>query len=293
MTIKEIHDFIVFVLNKEASGYVSHEDIDSALDRAQLSKFTELYSNPKLNQPGRPIPPVAYGMNQKIVDDLRRFKMREQFTSTSTGIIDLTGLNKEYLHLLGAYVTKTINNTPTDLFQDPNHSSNPNPPGHFVHSIANNSSKTVERPIKIVNEDQLAERLVSQMVGPTSLSPIAILGDGGNKIQIFPESQFSGFIMYLCRPGKPLFSHAVDGRKIVHNPSTTDAATFTASSALTLVDGTQVQAGATYSLPASANLLWAEDCVNDIINKALQYLGVHIEDTNVIQYSETKNQQGL
>ena len=98
--------------------------------------------------------------------------------------------------------------------------------------------------------------------------------------------------MYLSRPIKPLFSHVVDGRKIVHNASSSNA-TFTAGSALTLPDGTTVSAGATYTLPGSVELNWAEDCINDVINKALNFLGVHLEDVNVIQYTEGKNQTGL
>ena len=98
--------------------------------------------------------------------------------------------------------------------------------------------------------------------------------------------------MYLSRPVKPLFSHVVDGRKIVHNASGSSA-TFTASSSLTLPDGTTVSPGATYTLPGSIELNWPEDCINDIINKALVSLGIHIEDLNVYQYSEVKNQTGL
>ena len=108
MTIKEIHDYIVFILNKETTGYVSHSDIDAALDRGQMSKFMELYSNPKQYQPGRPVPPIAYGQTQKISDDLRYFKMRRQFETQNDGVLDLgnfmSGIgpaNPEYLHLLG------------------------------------------------------------------------------------------------------------------------------------------------------------------------------------------------
>ena len=95
MTIKEIHDYIVFILNKETTGYISHDDIDAAIDRGQMSKFMELYSNPKLHQPGRPIPPVAYGQTQKISDDLRFFKHRKQFTTNNNGILDLGNFSKE------------------------------------------------------------------------------------------------------------------------------------------------------------------------------------------------------
>jgi|TARA_R110000744_G_C19362510_1_gene561561 hypothetical protein len=282
MTIKEIHDYIVFILNKETTGYVSHNDIDTAIDRGQMSKFMELYGNPKQYQPGRPIPPIAYGQTQKISDDLRFFKRREQFTSTSAGIIEFTNLT-EYLHLLGVYVVGTLNNTPSNTYVVTD--------GTVAYS-AGTSSRTFAKPVKVVSEDQLADRLVSQVSAPSTTSPIGILGDSGNKIQLFPEVEHSGYIMYLSKPIKPLFSHVVDGRKIVHN-STSSAATFTAGSTLTLPDGTIVNAGATYTLPGSIELNWAEDCVNDIINKALSSLGVHLEDQNVTQYTEVKNQTGL
>ena len=282
MTIKEIHDYIVFILNKETTGYVSHNDIDTAIDRGQMSKFMELYGNPKQYQPGRPIPAIAYGQTQKISDDLRFFKRREQFTSTSAGIIEFTNLT-EYLHLLGVYVVGTLNNTPSNTYVVTD--------GTVAYS-AGTSSRTFAKPVKVVSEDQLADRLVSQVSAPSTTSPIGILGDSGNKIQLFPEVEHSGYIMYLSKPIKPLFSHVVDGRKIVHN-STSSAATFTAGSTLTLPDGTIVNAGATYTLPGSIELNWAEDCVNDIINKALSSLGVHLEDQNVTQYTEVKNQTGL
>ena len=282
MTIKEIHDYIVFILNKETTGYVSHNDIDTAIDRGQISKFMELYGNPKQYQPGRPIPAIAYGQTQKISDDLRFFKRREQFTSTSAGIIEFTNLT-EYLHLLGVYVVGTLNNTPSNTYVVTD--------GTVAYS-AGTSSRTFAKPVKVVSEDQLADRLVSQVSAPSTTSPIGILGDSGNKIQLFPEVEHSGYIMYLSKPIKPLFSHVVDGRKIVHN-STSSAATFTAGSTLTLPDGTIVNAGATYTLPGSIELNWAEDCVNDIINKALSSLGVHLEDQNVTQYAEVKNKTGL
>ena len=282
MTIKEIHDYIVFILNKETTGYISHDDIDAAIDRGQMSKFMELYSNPKQHQPGRPIPPVAYGQTQKISDDLRFFKRREQFTSSNAGIIDFANLT-EYLHLLGVYVVGTLNNTPNNTYTITD--------GTIAFSQGT-VNRTYNKPVKVVNEDQLADRLVSQVSAPSTTSPIGILGDQGQKIQLFPESQHSGYIMYLSRPVKPLFSHVVDGRKIVHNASGSSA-TFTASSSLTLPNGTTVSPGATYTLPGSIELNWPEDCINDIINKALVSLGVHIEDLNVYQYSEVKNQTGL
>ena len=284
MTIKEIHDFIVFILNKEATGYVSHVDIDKAIDRAQLSKFNELYSNPKMHQPGRAIPPIAYGQTQKIVDDLRFFKRREQFNSNTSGVIDLTGLTGSYLHLLSVSVSKTLNNTTSNSYSVSD---------LFISFSKGTANRNVTKNVKIVSEDQLADRLVSQVAAPSVTSPIGILGDSGDKIQLFPEVSHSGFIMYLERPRKPLFSHVIDGRKVVHNSSTSSTASFTAQNALTLADGTSVASGSTYTLPASIDLNWPEDCINDIINRSLTSFGIHLEDVNVYNYTEVKNKEGL
>ena len=290
MTIKQIHDFITFVLNKEISGYVSPSDIDKALDRAQMSKFVELVGNPKGYQPGRPIPPIAYGLTQKISDDLRYFKRRQQYTSTSSGIINLNAASEfnnlsvapEYLHILGMYATTTKSVTSSAFSSS----------AGIISETVSTGNKTINNPVKVINEDQLAERLISQLAEPTNSSPIAILGDGGNKIQLFPEVEISGHMMYLERPVKPFFSFIVDGRKVIHNPSTSATLDHTAVNALTGQNGAAVAAGASTTLAASTDLNWPADCINDIISRALTVLGVHLEDQGVQQYSELKTQQG-
>lgn len=290
MTIKQIHDFITFVLNKEISGYVSPSDIDKALDRAQMSKFVELVGNPKGYQPGRPIPPIAYGLTQKISDDLRYFKRRQQYTSTSSGIINLNAATEfnnlsvapDYLHILGMYATST------KTVSSSSYSSS----SGIISETVSSSSKTINNPVKVINEDQLAERLISQLAEPTNTSPIAILGDGGNKIQLFPETGISGHIMYLERPVKPYYSFIVDGRKVIHNPSTSNTLSHTATNALTAQDGSSVAAGGSTTLAVSIDLNWPADCINDIISRALTVLGVHLEDQGIQQYSELKTQQG-
>ena len=286
MTIKETHNFITFVLNKEVSGYVSPTDIDRALDRAQMSKFVELYGNPKGYQPGRPIPPIAYGMTQKIADDLRRFKKVENYT-TSIGagnIIDLTALADEYLHLIG------LNNTQQLVSH---HKTNFSASNGIVTTTVDTPNVNLTKNVKIVDEDELADRLISQICEPDEFSPIAILGDGGTKLQLYPlTTAHNGQIFYLRRPKKPFFSHVVDGRKIIHNPSNSGTLNHTATNALTAQDGSAVAAGATTTLSASQDLEWTEDGVQDVISRALNILGVYLEDNIVTQFAELKTQQG-
>lgn len=91
MGINEVHEYIQFFLKKENGGYVSHEEIDKALDMASLNKFTELFGNPKQYQPGRPVPSVSYGVTSRIHDDLRKFKVKSVLGvgSTANGVVSL------------------------------------------------------------------------------------------------------------------------------------------------------------------------------------------------------------
>ena len=119
------------------------------------------------------------------------------------------------------------------------------------------------------------------------------MGDGGTKLQLYPTGTVhSGQIFYLRRPKKPFFSHVVDGRKIIHNSSNSESITHTATNALTAQDGSSVSAGGTTTIAKSQDLEWPEDVVQDIISRALNILGVHLEDSVVTQFGELKTQQG-
>lgn len=79
MTIQEIHDYILYILDKEQGGYVSSDEIDMALDRAQMTIFRHYLGNTRQYQVGREIPPVAYGMTAVVNEALMPFR-----TTTST-----------------------------------------------------------------------------------------------------------------------------------------------------------------------------------------------------------------
>jgi hypothetical protein len=80
VTITEIHDYILFVLDKDSSGFVSDAEIDTALDRAQMTIFKHYAGNSREYQFGRPIPRVAYGVSNVVNEALSPFK--EQATAT-------------------------------------------------------------------------------------------------------------------------------------------------------------------------------------------------------------------
>lgn len=86
MTIQEIHDYILYILDKEQGGYVSSDEIDMALDRAQMTIFRHYLGNTRQYQVGREIPPVAYGMTAVVNEALMPFRSTAATNSSSSAI---------------------------------------------------------------------------------------------------------------------------------------------------------------------------------------------------------------
>lgn len=70
MTIKEIHDQILLILNKETGRYLPPEEIDELLDAAQMQEFSLLIGNER----EYPNPRIGYGKLEKTNQALNPFK---------------------------------------------------------------------------------------------------------------------------------------------------------------------------------------------------------------------------
>lgn len=232
MTIKETHDFIQFILNKETGGYVSPGEIDMALDRAQMEKFTELFGKVQEYQPGRPIPRVAYGVTMRVHEDLSPFKRKFSITtSAADGLIPLVGISVageslDILHVVSVDVTY-----------------NDEPYG-----------------VKFLTESEVANRRRSFINPPLQSNPIGVVRK--DSIQLYPIAALATTTNVLVRPKKPLFAFTQDGRVITHDPT------------------------------SSQDLEWRDDAVNDIISRALRYLGVNLSDAEVSQFAGQKTVEG-
>lgn len=184
MDLKVIHDTILYFLNKEQNGFVTHEEIDLVLDKAQMVLFNQYHTNPKL--PANPAI-VSYGESQRIDDALSVFKDRYTFANVDTpsGVITLPA---NYQHLLSLYTT-VYNST---------------------------LGRNVYSGVQVLNEEELISRLESQVIPVTPDDPIAIMNKQ-NKIQLFPESPATGGVYYLRRPETPVFVYTQSGRTIIYN----------------------------------------------------------------------------
>ena len=227
MTIQDIHKLILFILKKEQNGYISHEEIDSVLDRAQLVLFNQYHTNPKV-----PANTARYGESQRIDDALSPFKAKYTFTNADTagGVVSLPA---NYMHLLSAYTT--------------------------VYSNA--LGRNIYNAVQVLNEEELIERLNSQVIPVTSDDPICIM-NSNNKIQLFPDVPQSGGIYYFRRPAVPKYNYTLSGRT------------------------------ETFVSTGSQDLEWREFDILNIITIALSYYSIRLSAEQVLQFAELKNAQG-
>jgi hypothetical protein len=188
MTIQNVHDAVLYFLNKEQNAYISHEEIDLVLDRAQMAQFNDYYS-PKNNGQA---PVMGYGETQKINDALSPFKNTYTFSATSSdpnytpgGVVSLPTV---YMYLISLYTTV------------------------YVSQLGRN----IVNPVTVLNEEELVLRLNSQVIPVTTDDPICIM-NANKKIQLFPDAPQSGKVFYFRRPAVPKFGYTQSGRTITYN----------------------------------------------------------------------------
>lgn len=229
MNINDVHRVILFILDKEQQGFVTHGEIDDMLDRAQMVLINQYFNNPRMPLAAQP---QAYSENQRIHDSLSAFKERYTFTTADT-VSGVLTLPVDFMHLLSLYTTV------------------------FNATLARN----VYSAVQILNEEELIERLESQVIPVSADDPIGIMNKQ-NKIQLFPETPKAGGCFYLRRPAKPVFGFTQSGRAV------------------------------TYSSGTSTQLEWRQSDIQNIIVIALQYLGINLSAQDVVQFAEAKSTQG-
>ena len=231
MNIADVHNFIFFVLKKSKNAMVTHEWIDDSLHSAQLSRFSELLP-PKPGPNAIPVQQVEYGTTVNGMDYLLPFKKKVDFfqDDTPNGLLLLAD---DYSHLRAIYVL----------------------------SYSNKYQRSTYRGVSILSENQLPERLSSQIIMPTDRNPVGIMVyDTKPGIQIYPQKPFYGRYYYFSKPVKPKYAYVINGRTETQN------------------------------VQDSVDLVWDDESINSIIWKALQPLGLNLMDNQDITFAQYKEQ---
>lgn len=169
-----------------------------------------------------------YATSQRIKDALAPFKSVYNFTTLTSGYVIVP--DDDYIKFLDLQIYFNI------------------------------SDRRVYYPVKLINEDERADRLNSQIDPVTSTSPIGEQ-TAVKTFRLYPAHAYNGNVTYLGRPVKPVFGYnVISGRVIVYNPAT------------------------------STQLEWGQDWINTILIKALKSIGINIKEADVSGFAEAASQ---
>ena len=129
---------------------------------------------------------------------------------------------------------------------------------HLVGQPFTVTGSTVNR-IDFVNEDELPFALTSQQRPVTNTYPIAV--DTSSGFSIYPQQTQIGFFTYLRRPNTPVYAVVQSGRFIAFDATN------------------------------SVELEWSDAYINNIIAKALNYIGVNMNEQGVTDFATQYNQE--
>jgi len=117
------------------------------------------------------------------------------------------------------------------------------------------------RDCKIVTDDELAERLDSAIVAPSYKYPIATFYNGF--VDVYPKEATQVDFTYLREPKAPVWNFdIVDGRPV-------------------------------YNKVGSVDIDAPEIAYNEILVRALGFLGINMRDDKLLSYSEEMKRQGI
>lgn len=117
------------------------------------------------------------------------------------------------------------------------------------------SNRTIYYGVPMLNEDERADRLNSQIDPVTVTNPIGEM-DIPRFIRLYPLSGYTGTVTYFKRPVKPVFGYnVISGRVIVYDEST------------------------------STQLEWRQTELTQIILKSLASIGINLSEQDVLQFA--------
>lgn len=184
MNIDKSFTFVKELVNKDQNGFINAAQYNLFAERAQVEEYMQLYGNPHEYQPGHPVPRIAYGMTQKIHDDLR------PFIKLGTINVDKFGKGKypsDYVHVSAIRYT--------------------------VHKDGGGSK---EVSLEIIPDAKLGDRLSSSIVNPTKSDPICSMYD--DHIQFYPKNLAVVKFSYLRQPKVPKWAFTIVNGREVYDP---------------------------------------------------------------------------
>jgi hypothetical protein len=180
MTIDQVYKFIDFTIKKSnAGGYLTPEEFNLIINRAQIQYFNKLYGNQNDYRYDRPVPKISYAVTEKISNSL------SPFLSDSTALV-IDGNGQV--------------NIPNDLFQTVS----------LTHTISG-----IDYEITRVEQDRVANNLTSEYDAPDTEYPI--YSQLRTKFQFYPKNLATANLYYLRKPTDMVWAYTTVSQRPVYD----------------------------------------------------------------------------
>ena len=186
--VNEIYDLVSYMVNKDQQGNnLSANEYNIILKAANIGFFKQRYGLPEEYQAGAPLPKMSYEITQKIIDDLRAFKVRMGI-DTASMVLDRQGranIPSDYVHFSSAGYKQIKNNSCGSLEQR-------------------------TRNIEHLSDAQVNERLGNSLKKPTLKNPC--FTTYSTYFQFYPANLRYVDFTYLRMPVTPRYAIIVDNQ---------------------------------------------------------------------------------
>lgn len=129
---------------------------------------------------------------------------------------------------------------------------------HLLDDVFTVTGSTINK-CTLLTEDEKADALTNQLRPISTSNPY--YENTATGIMLYPQSTQVGFYSYLRRPAVPVLGYS------------------------------QVDRTVTYDFYSSIQLEWQDNYINNIISRALAYLGVNMDEDKIVQFSQLKQSQ--
>ena len=222
MNINDVYNLTLLIVNKN-SGVWSIDRFNTAVQLAVIQWFNACYGQPVLQRNGQAVNDLNYQSDEKVSNNLRPFitPFVMQVNSQGQGV------------------------RPSDFVQTSS--------VRYVYG-----QRQVE--VKFVRDNNLAERLDSDLLAPSKSYPIYCIYN--SFIQFYPKDLIRVNFTYLRLPSQPNWAYTLVNNRPVYDPTT------------------------------SVDVEFPEENIGEIVSRVVSLFGIDMREKDVISFANQQQAQG-